>query len=93
MKFHEMDSIVTLREQTVSHAGPVVLINKFNVADGEADALLAAWSADAAIMKRQPGLSRRSYTAELKAAARSSTTLFGNPQPPFAEHSNSRSSR
>ena len=55
MKFHEMGSLVTLREQMMSEFGPVILINKFNVDPGEADALLAAWTADAAFMKRQPG--------------------------------------
>ena len=55
MKFHEMDSIVALREQMTSDFGPVILINKFNVDPGEADALLTAWAADAAFMKRQPG--------------------------------------
>jgi heme-degrading monooxygenase HmoA len=55
MKFHEMDNIVTLREQMTSDLGPIVLINKFHVDRGEADALLAAWAADAAFMKRQPG--------------------------------------
>jgi heme-degrading monooxygenase HmoA len=55
MKFHEMDSIVALREQMTSDFEPVILINKFNVDPGEADALLVAWAADAAFMKRQPG--------------------------------------
>ncbi|MBV8371774.1 MAG: antibiotic biosynthesis monooxygenase [Candidatus Eremiobacteraeota bacterium] len=55
MKFHEMDSTVTLRDQMTSDAGPVVLINKFYVDPGEADALMVAWAADAAVMKRQPG--------------------------------------
>ena len=55
MKFHEMDSIVTFRDQMASDAGPVVLINKFCVDPSDADALLAAWEADAAVMKRQPG--------------------------------------
>src|SRR5262249_9444501 len=32
-----------------------ILINKFNVKPEEADQLLAAWSADAAFFKRQPG--------------------------------------
>jgi heme-degrading monooxygenase HmoA len=55
MKFHEVDGLTTLREQMTSDSRPVILINKFHVDPGEADALLAAWSADAAFMKRQPG--------------------------------------
>ena len=55
MKFHEMDSFVTLQDQMASAIGPVVLINKFSVDPAEADALLTAWASDAAIMKRQPG--------------------------------------
>ena len=50
-----MDGAVTLREQMSNEFGPVVLINKFHVDPGEADALMAAWAADAAFMKRQPG--------------------------------------
>jgi heme-degrading monooxygenase HmoA len=35
--------------------GPIVLLNVFTVTPEEADLLLKAWAADAAIMKRQPG--------------------------------------
>jgi heme-degrading monooxygenase HmoA len=55
VRLDEMDERVTLREQMTTQAGPVVLINKFTVAPGEADELLAAWAADAAFMKSQPG--------------------------------------
>lgn len=55
MRREEMDSNVTLFQQMSSETGPVVLINEFNVAPEEADALLRAWSADAEIMKQQPG--------------------------------------
>lgn len=52
----EMDAAVTLADQVRSTAeGPVVLINKFNVAADEAEALLAAWREDSHVMKRQPG--------------------------------------
>lgn len=55
-KFTEMDATVSLADQLASnHAGPVVLVNTFVVPPKDADALLAAWSRDAAIMKRQPG--------------------------------------
>lgn len=58
--FIEMDRTVTLADQLkpdpATDAGePVVLINTFVVAPEEADALLAAWTADAAIMQAQPG--------------------------------------
>jgi heme-degrading monooxygenase HmoA len=55
-KFREMDTNVPLRQQLeADNAGPVVLINTFTVDPAEADQFMAAWSADAAIMKRQPG--------------------------------------
>jgi heme-degrading monooxygenase HmoA len=72
MKFHEMDSIVTLRDQMVSDAGPVVLINKLYVDPGEAGALLAAWAADAAVMKRQPGF----ITTQLHRGIEGSSTFI-----------------
>lgn len=54
-KFVEMDAAVPLANQLAHDGGPVILINTFNVPPAEADALLAAWSKDAAIMKRLPG--------------------------------------
>ena len=54
--FVEVDATVTLAEQLGDdEAGPVVLINTFVVAPEKADALLAVWTRDAEIMKRQPG--------------------------------------
>ncbi|WP_264050986.1 antibiotic biosynthesis monooxygenase family protein [Methylobacterium flocculans] len=53
--FIEMDPTVTLADQLEDEGGSVVLINTFVVPPAEAEALLAAWTADAAIMKRQPG--------------------------------------
>ncbi|MDH2309990.1 antibiotic biosynthesis monooxygenase family protein [Methylobacterium brachiatum] len=55
--FIEIDRTVTLADQLKDEAaaGPVVLVNTFVVPPEEAERLLAAWSADAAIMKRQPG--------------------------------------
>jgi len=52
IKFIEMDEKVKLSTQIDSHAGPVILINKFNV---EPDQFLKQWAVDSAIMKRQPG--------------------------------------
>lgn len=54
-RFVEMDRSVTLAEQMGEEGGPVVLVNTFTVAPEDADRLLAAWGADAAVMKRQPG--------------------------------------
>jgi heme-degrading monooxygenase HmoA len=55
LRLDEMDDRVTLRAQMEKHVAPVVLINKFTVAPEEADELVAAWTADAAFMKSQPG--------------------------------------
>lgn len=51
----EMDDRVTFLEQLEQDSGPVVLINKFNVAPEDAERLLEAWADDAAFMKQQPG--------------------------------------
>src|SRR5262249_13129896 len=51
----EMDETVTLQQQLGQEIGPVILINKFNVKPEEVGQLLAAWTADAAFFKRQPG--------------------------------------
>lgn len=54
-QFTEMDSSVTLFQQMETDVSPVVLINRFTVAQEEADQLLKAWAADAAFLKTQPG--------------------------------------
>jgi heme-degrading monooxygenase HmoA len=54
-KFVEMDRVVTLSDQLKTDESPVVLVNTFVVPPADADRLLAAWTADAAIMKAQPG--------------------------------------
>ncbi len=54
-KFIEMDHNTTLAAQLKDEGGPVVLVNTFVVPSEDADRLLAAWGADAAVMKRQPG--------------------------------------
>jgi heme-degrading monooxygenase HmoA len=52
----EMDATVMLADQLRDDTGgPVVLINTFVVSAEDGDALIDAWSEDAAIMKRQPG--------------------------------------
>ena len=55
MQLIEMDETVTLQQQMGQEVGPVILINKFSVKPEEAEQLLAAWAADAAFFKRQPG--------------------------------------
>jgi heme-degrading monooxygenase HmoA len=46
---------ITLSDQMEENAGPVILINKFNVKSEDADQLIKAWAADAAYFKQQPG--------------------------------------
>lgn len=55
VKLTEMDDRVTFLEQLQQDTGPVVLINKFNVAPEDAERLVQAWADDAAYMKQQPG--------------------------------------
>lgn len=55
VQLQEMDERVAFREQLAQDAGPVVLINRFNVAPEDAEGLLQAWAEDAAFMKQQPG--------------------------------------
>lgn len=55
IKFIEMDEKVTLSDQMEENAGPVILINKFNVKSEDVDQLIKAWAADAAYFKQQPG--------------------------------------
>ena len=54
-KFVEMDHAVTLADQLKSDEGPVILINTFGIVLEDTDRFLASWSADAVIMKGQPG--------------------------------------
>jgi heme-degrading monooxygenase HmoA len=55
MTLREMDGQVTYLQQLQHDAGPVVLINQFNVAPADAERLVEVWAGDAAYMKRQPG--------------------------------------
>jgi len=55
VQLQEMDERVTFQEQLQQDSGPVVLINRFNVAPGDTELLLHAWADDAAFMKQQPG--------------------------------------
>ena len=55
IKLAEMDDRVTFAQQLQQETGPIVLINTFTVAPGDADRMLEVWAEDAAFMKRQPG--------------------------------------
>lgn len=55
MELHEMDERTTYFQQLQQDAGPVVLINQFNVAPDDVEQFLDVWADDAAFMKRQPG--------------------------------------
>ena len=54
-KFKVLDQVVTLADQMSAQEGPIVLMNLFTVAPADEEALLKAWSHDAAFMKIQPG--------------------------------------
>lgn len=55
-QLRELNDAVSLADQMQSgDGGPVVLINVFTVDPADADALVEAWSHDAAFMKSQPG--------------------------------------
>jgi quinol monooxygenase YgiN len=55
LQLKEMDDRVRLADQLAEEVGPVILVNTFRVAPEEVDALLAAWAADAAHLRQQPG--------------------------------------
>ena len=55
VKFVEMDANVPLSAQLEDGDGPVVLVNKFDVAADDVEQFLKVWAEDAAFMKRQPG--------------------------------------
>jgi heme-degrading monooxygenase HmoA len=55
LRLREMDDRVRLADQLAEEVGPVILINTFQVAPEDVDALVEAWAADAAYLKQQPG--------------------------------------
>jgi heme-degrading monooxygenase HmoA len=55
MQLREMDEQVTYMQQLQQEAGPIVLVNVFNVAPEDTERLVEAWADDAAFMKAQPG--------------------------------------
>lgn len=50
-----LDPAFPIERQLAVEAAPVVLVNVFTLAAEDEPAFLAAWEADAAFMKRQPG--------------------------------------
>jgi quinol monooxygenase YgiN len=54
MELREMDEHTTYMQQLQQDAGPVVLINQFNVAPDDVEQFLDVWADDAAFMKGQP---------------------------------------
>jgi heme-degrading monooxygenase HmoA len=72
LKRIEMDEHVSLMEQMSSDESPVVLLNIFKVAPEDADALLEAWTADAALLKEKPGF----ISTQLHRGIAGSSTFF-----------------
>ena len=55
VRLREMDEQTTFMQQLQQDAGPIVLINEFNVASEDVESFLEVWADDAAFMKQQPG--------------------------------------
>ena len=68
----EMDRHVKLFDQLAQEAGPVILVNTFQVEPEDADALLEAWAADAAYLKAKPGF----ITTQLHRGVAGSSTFL-----------------
>ncbi len=68
----ELDDRVSLMQQMSSAEAPVVLVNIFKVAPEDADALLDAWTADAALLQRKPGF----VSTQLHRGIAGSSTFF-----------------
>ena len=55
LQLKPLDPNVPIFQQFGTDVSPVVLVNVFQVAEGDIPALLKAWEADANWMKQQPG--------------------------------------
>lgn len=55
LQLKSLDPITPIFQQLRCEVSPVVLVNVFQVAEGDIPALLQAWEADANWMKQQPG--------------------------------------
>jgi hypothetical protein len=91
--FAEMDDRVTFLEQLQQATGPVMLMNKFNVAPEDVDRLLEAWADDAAFMKQQPGFISTQLHRGIGKSTRLSTSQSGSRPLRLAAHSARPSSR
>ena len=72
MTLREMDDHVAYVQQLRQDAGPVVLINQFNMPPSDTGRFLQAWADDAAFMKQQPGF----ISTELHQGTAGSTTFI-----------------
>ena len=71
MRLREIDDQVTYAQQLQHDDGPVVLINQFTLAPGDAEQFPQLWADDAAFMKQQPGF----VSAQLHRGTAGSTTF------------------
>jgi heme-degrading monooxygenase HmoA len=55
LQLRPMDPAFPIQRQLAVEAGPVVLINVFNVDKADEQAMLQSWTPDAQFMQRQPG--------------------------------------
>jgi heme-degrading monooxygenase HmoA len=68
----EMDKHVTLFDQLADEVGPVILVNTFQVAPEDTEALLQAWAVDAGYLKSKPGF----ISTQLHRGVAGSTTFL-----------------
>ena len=55
LQLKPLDEVVPIFRQLGEEESPVILVNIFNVAEGDIPSLLKAWESDANWMKAQPG--------------------------------------
>jgi heme-degrading monooxygenase HmoA len=67
-----MDDQITYMQQLWQDSGPVVLINRFNVAPAAAERFLQVWAGDAGLMKQQPAF----ISTQLHRGTAGSTTFI-----------------
>jgi len=74
MELRALDPAFPIDRQIALDAGPVVLVNVITLDKSDEEALLKAWQADAAFMKRQPGF----ISTQLHRAIGDSPTYFNS---------------
>lgn len=72
LSLRPLDPAFPIERQIALETGPVVLVNVFTVDKADEPALLKAWQADAAFMKRQPGF----ISTQLHSATGESSTYL-----------------